>query len=117
MSGSNTRQGQTVIAGLLVAREEINLGRRAVNFTLDWSQGNCQATILAASGLTITAVPVGVGDFQLRVTQDGTGNRLLPTFAPAINWLGGAPTLRTAAGAVDILLFYCDGARFFGRKV
>lgn len=46
---------------------------------------------------------------RIRVTQDGTGSR---TLAYGANWLfnGGDPTLSTAAGAIDVISFYCHSS-------
>jgi hypothetical protein len=46
---------------------------------------------------------------RIRVTQDGTGTR---TLAFGANWLfpGGDPTLSTAAGAIDIISYYCHSS-------
>lgn len=53
--------------------------------------------------------------YTLRVIQDGTGTRLL-VFNAVFEWEGGnAPTLSTAADAVDLLNFYCyDGTNLIG---
>ncbi len=52
--------------------------------------------------------------YYLLVTQDGAGTRLL-TYGSAFLWPGGtAPTLTTAAGAVDLLEFISDGTSLYG---
>jgi hypothetical protein len=52
--------------------------------------------------------------YVLRVIQDATGSRTL-AYGSAFKWPGGsAPTLSTAANAVDVLTFYCDGTSLFG---
>lgn len=43
---------------------------------------------------------------RIRVVQDGTGTRTL-AYGSAWKFPGGAPTLSTAAGAVDVIAFYC----------
>lgn len=113
MSGMQSFPGSAVFQTSLYDGEK-RLGLRTVNFAIDWSIGNCQCVTLGASGLTITAPAVGVGFFQLKVTQDATGSRTLPTFSPAINWIGGTPVLPIAANSVELLQFYCDGTNFYG---
>jgi hypothetical protein len=117
MAGSTTFNQGMSIAVARAFLGEIPLGRQAVNFAIDWSAGNCQCVTLAASGLTITAPTVGVGFFQLKITQDSVGSRTLPTFVPAINWIGGAPVLPIAPGSIDLIQLYCDGANFFGTSL
>lgn len=48
----------------------------------------------------------------LRLTQDGTGSRTL-TLPSGSKAAGGAFTLSTAAGAVDILAWVYDGTSYF----
>lgn len=48
-------------------------------------------------------------NYQLTVVQDATGSRTL-SWGSAFKWPGGtAPTLTTAANAVDEFWFSCDG--------
>ena len=57
---------------------------------------------------TIALSNVDIGQvFILRMIQDATGSRV-PTWFSTINWIGGsAPTLSTAANAIDVLGFIC----------
>jgi len=58
--------------------------------------------------------PVGVGRFSLKLVQDATGSRTA-TWPATVKWAGGvAPTLSTAANAIDIATFYWDGTNYFG---
>ena len=55
--------------------------------------------------------------YNLIVTQDATGSRTL-AFEPIFKWAGGvAPTLSTAANAVDIFTFIYDGTNLYGSAV
>lgn len=54
------------------------------------------------------------GTWLLRVVQDGTGNRTLAYHANYKFPGGTDPVLSTAAGAVDLLSFYCDGSFMYG---
>lgn len=50
--------------------------------------------------------------YSLAVTQDGTGSRLL-TYGTSYRFPSATPpTLSTAAGALDVMLFYSDGTYF-----
>lgn len=52
--------------------------------------------------------------YILIVRQDGTGNRTL-AYGSAYKFPGGtAPTLSTAASAIDIITFVTDGTDMFG---
>lgn len=69
------------------------------NVTLDRA-----TTILALSNASVGQV------FTLRLIQDGTGGRLVTWFS-TIKWVGAsAPTLSTAANAIDAFAFICTSA-------
>lgn len=81
------------------------------NTTIDWNNGNNQKITLGAD-ITLTFSNMGVGHKQLKVTQDGTGNRT-PTL-PSGKWPGGsAGTFSTTASAEDILSIYYDGSSYY----
>lgn len=47
--------------------------------------------------------------FMIRIIQDATGSRTVTWFS-TIKWIGGAaPTLSTAANAIDVFSFICTG--------
>lgn len=75
--------------------------------TISVANGKHQKIVLTASAPTLTLVGFTSGSYEeilLYVVQDATGSRLLPTFSPAATWgAAGAPTLSTAAAAVDII--------------
>jgi hypothetical protein len=54
--------------------------------------------------------------YFLKVIQDGTGNRTLD-YGSAYYWGSVRPTLSTAANAVDLLVFACDGTRMMEVSV
>lgn len=57
---------------------------------------------------------VNGGNYSLIVRQDATGGRTL-SFGTAYLWPSGtAPTLSSAANAVDILSFISDGVNMYG---
>jgi len=49
----------------------------------------------------------------LRLTQDGSGRRMV-TWPKNVKWVGGQPpVLSTAPGTMDIISFYDDGRDYF----
>jgi hypothetical protein len=71
-------------------------------------------TLTADCTFTFPAAAAGKS-FSMRLKQDGTGGRHA-TWDSSVKWDGGsAPTLSTAASAVDAFAFVCfDGARWEG---
>lgn len=93
---------------------EVNNGDSDTADTIDWVSGNFQkSTMTNNCTYTFTAPPVK-GRFQLMLVQDATGSRTA-TWPVAVKWPGGtAPTLSTAANAIDIISFYYDGTNYYG---
>jgi len=94
--------------------EYVNGSQAGPNYTVNWNNGQKQRITLTGNvTLTFTA-PAGVGNFLLRVIQGPVGNRLV-TWPASVRWPGGtAPTLSTAANAVDIVTFYYNGTNYYG---
>ena len=56
------------------------------------------------------------GTYVMQVTQDGTGGHAM-SWGTAYKWADGlAPTITTQANAVDLLVFYSDGATMYGSQ-
>lgn len=75
--------------------------------TADLADGNVHdITLTANCTLTFAGATSGVGcSFTLIARQDGTGSRTI-TWPASVDWSGGsAPTLSTAASAVDVFTF------------
>lgn len=75
------------------------------------------ATLTLGTNATLDA-PTNIkagATYMLRVTQDGTGGRTL-AYNAVFKWASGvAPTLSTAAGAIDVLTFVSfDGTNLIG---
>jgi hypothetical protein len=85
------------------------------SYTVDWNNGQKQAITLTGNITTMNlTAPAGVGNFLLRVVQDGTGSRTI-TWPASVKWPGGtAPTLSTGANAEDIVTFYYNGTDYYG---
>ena len=84
--------------------------------TITWDVDNGNVGTVTIAGNRVMAAPTNliVGAMVLKVTQDGTGDRTL-TWNSAFKWSAGvAPVLSTAANAVDIVSFVCDGTNIYG---
>jgi hypothetical protein len=89
-------------------------GNGAGATTVDWTNGQKQELALTSSPTLTFSAPSGVGNFLLRVVQDGVGSRTI-TWPASVKWPGGsAPTLSTAASSIDIVSFYYDGTDYYG---
>lgn len=93
--------------GVESAAEEVTLTDGA-NIAVDWSTFiNANVTLGGNRTLDLPSNGEPGTSRLIRVIQDATGSRLL-TFAAGYKFPGGtAPTLSTAAGAVDVLEIYC----------
>jgi len=98
--------GSVGAEGIITFNEEYDNGNSSSSATIDWSSYQKQKITLTAATVTLTfTAPVGVGNFLLKVVQDGSGSRTV-TWPAAVLWPGGsAPTLSTAASSVDIVSF------------
>lgn len=85
--------------------------------TVAWSCNFLQTAILTLGGTSTTLTPgsfVAGGTYVLILKQDSTGSRSV-TWGTGFKWVSGsAPTISTAANAVDILTFVSDGTSMFG---
>lgn len=79
--------------------------------TFDLNQSN-QHKVTLGGNRTLALSNVATGqNFNLRLAQDATGGRTV-TWWSGITWMtnsGAAPTLKTAADAVDCFVFRCTG--------
>ena len=80
--------------------------------TIGWNAATQQVAGVTIAGNRTMAAPTNIpqGRFiSVRVKQDGTGSRTL-SWNTVFKFPGGtAPTLSTAANAVDLFIFWCDG--------
>ncbi|MDE3060249.1 MAG: DUF2793 domain-containing protein [Pseudomonadota bacterium] len=85
--------------------------------TISWNLVTAPfATVTLAGNRTLanpsTLMPGNA--YMLIVKQDGTGSRTL-AYGSTFKWpSGSAPVLSTAAGAIDMLSFACDGTNVYG---
>ena len=106
---------------------ELDAGAHSIGFTLqtatgvvgtttiDWKLGNKFKFTFGAGNETLAfTAPTKPGNFVLMIVQDSTGGRTI-TWPATVKWPGGtAPTLSTAASAVDIVSFLYDGTNYYG---
>jgi len=87
--------------------------------TVNWNMNNGTVATLTLGGNRTMAAPtnLSVRTFILKVIQDGTGSRTI-TWNGVFKWASGvAPVLSTAAGATDIISFFCDGTNLYGSYI
>lgn len=135
-TGNNATLGWTASAVLLNMIEdttpelggELDCGAHSIGFTqqtatgdgtttINWTLGNKFFFTFGSQNETFTFTqPTNPCNLLLVLTQDGTGSRLA-TWPNTVKWPAGtAPTLTTAASAVDIVTFYWDGTNYFGNS-
>lgn len=102
--------------------EKLNaMGSGSGTRAIDLASGNVvSATLAGATTFTFTGATASTAcSFGLYLTQDATGSRTV-TWPLSVKWAGGtAPTLSTAANAVDILVFETinGGTTWYGSLV
>ncbi|CAJ0710682.1 hypothetical protein ACPCHQ_17000 [Ralstonia thomasii] len=83
------------------------------NIAIDASQSKLYTVTLAGNRTLSNPTNLQAGQrWDIIVTQDGTGNRTL-AYGAAYKKVGGAVTLSTAAGAIDILHCWTDGTTVY----
>lgn len=101
--------------------EKLNaMGSGSGTRAIDLANGNVvSATLAGNTTFTFTGATASTAcSFGLYLTQDATGSRTV-TWPASVKWSGGAPTLSTAANAVDILVFETinGGTTWYGSLV
>ena len=84
---------------------------------IDWNLNTQQIAKVVLAGNRTMNAPTNLkdgGQYELMVIQDSTGSRTI-NWNATYKWPNSnQPTLSTAAGAVDILTFTCDGTYLYG---
>jgi hypothetical protein len=98
-------------------REEINTLTSSSTITVDCGLAPVHTVTLGTNtGFVITNLGTGQS-VTLIITQDGTGSRTA-TFgtdtSTAVKFAGGAPTLSTGNGDIDIVTIFNDGTNYYG---
>jgi predicted nucleic acid-binding Zn-ribbon protein len=82
---------------------------------VDWANGNAQAfSILSAAAIAAPTNGSAGVTYLLKFQQDGTGSKQL-TWNSAFMWQGGVTPTLGGASAIDIVGFYYDGTKYYGR--
>jgi hypothetical protein len=105
------------ITGITTATftSELDSGNSGTAKTINWTSAQSQKSTLTGNCTFTFTSPVGPGTFYLRLIQDATGSRIV-TWPATVKWVGAAaPTLSTAAAAVDVVTFYWNGTNYFGQ--
>lgn len=103
------------VNGALSFTNEEDNGNSGASATIDFTDGNKQ-TVTLNNNTTLTLTSPGVGNYLLRVVQDGTGSRTVTWAASSgsIKWPSATPpTLSTAASSEDIITCYHNGTDFY----
>jgi hypothetical protein len=98
---------------------EVDNGNSSTADTIDWAAGQKQKSTLTGNcTYTFQPDPAGPCNLIFKVIQDGTGSRTVTWPGSGhVKWPAGtAPTLSTAANAVDIIAFYFDGTNYYGQS-
>ena len=94
-------------------QEEVTTKSSASTITIDPNDSSVQSVTLGTSA-TFTMSNFQTGQsVTLIITQDGTGNRT-GTFT-SVKFPGGAPTLSTGAGDIDVVTILYDGTNYLGN--
>jgi hypothetical protein len=102
------------ITGHTCADAEVDNGNSSTADTINWGTGNFHKSTMTGNCTYTFTAPSGPGRYQLMLVQDATGSRTA-TWPASVKWPGGtAPTLSTAANAIDIITFYYDGTNYYG---
>lgn len=108
-------QNIKTVAETITFTSEYDNGNSGTADTINWGNSQKQKSTLTGNCTYTFTAPDGPGNFMLKVIQDGTGSRTV-TWPATVKWPAGtAPTLSTAASAVDLIAFYYDGTNYYGQ--
>lgn len=98
--------------------EKINALTSSSTITVNCATASIHTVTLAVStGFVISNLPTG-GTVTLIITQGGSGS-YTATFgtdgSTTVKFPGGAPTLSTAVGAIDVVTIFNDGTNYLGN--
>lgn len=89
----------------------------AASIVWDLNVGNSANITIAGNRAIAAPINMKVGTFILEITQDAVGGRTV-TWDPVFKFPAGVkPVLSTAANAVDLFSFYCNGTTMYGSYV
>lgn len=114
-TGDLTTTGD-IEADTLGTTEVVDMGTASAGTTtIVFANGNHQRVVAGADlAIALTAPSQDAATLSVRITQDATGGRAV-TFSTSILWPRGvAPTISTAANAVDLVTLMWDGTNYYG---
>jgi hypothetical protein len=114
---SNNDTAESRIGTLERYREKINALTSSSTITVDCGLAPVH-TVTLGTNTQFNIANLGTGQsVTLIITQDGTGSRTA-TFgtdtSTAVKFAGGAPTLSTGNGDIDIVTIFNDGTNYYG---
>jgi hypothetical protein len=87
----------------------------SASIAVNWQTASKQKVRLTDDTTLSFTAPDGTGHVMLIVKQDATGGHTV-TWPAAVKWPGGiAPTLTSAANAIDVFTLYYDGEVYLGN--
>lgn len=119
MSGGSGASDYMYLSGAqeYTATKNFNATTLTDGATINWDLAAnqvCSVTLGGNRTMAAPTNPIDGGTYVLTVIQDATGSRTL-TWNAAFKWAGGvAPTLSTAANAVDVVTFVSNGTNLYG---
>lgn len=106
---------KNIVSGGQVGAIRNDAGNTSTALTIDWNSANVQTATMTGNCTFTFSNPIDGFSYVLILKQDATGSRLA-TWPATVKWAGGtAPTLSTAANAIDILTFVWDGTSYYGN--
>lgn len=114
LSGTNATLTGASSAPMFYAAE-YNAGNSGTTKTINFANGiNQKMTMTGNCAITLSGAQGGM-TAKIKLIQDGSGGKTA-TWTTTVLWAGGAaPTLSTAASAIDIVSLYYDGTTWFGQ--
>lgn len=94
-------------------KEDINSLSSSASISVDASVAPVHTVTLATNATFTISNMVAGQSIMIIVTQDGTGSRT-GTFS-SVKFPGGAPTLSTGAGDIDVVSVFYDGTNYLGN--
>ena len=94
-------------------KEDINSLTSSASITVDASTAPVHTVTLATNATFTISNMVAGQSIMIIITQDGTGSRT-GSFS-SVKFPGGAPTLSTGAGDIDVVSVFYDGTNYLGN--
>lgn len=112
---NDTEWSDSLVMTTVTFKGEYDNGNSGIGKVIDFSLGQKQKITLNGNCSLVFGTPPGVGNYQLRLIQDATGNRAVSfSGLSGSRWLGATsqPDLNNTANGETLLSLYWDGAAF-----